>query len=74
MFLKVDCDGREFIINMDTVSCIVPNSGYVERVDGDNTHLVEIRNGGHYPITEREFHQIAEKIEYEQETGSKQDV
>ncbi|MEA5496202.1 hypothetical protein VB834_05595 [Limnoraphis robusta Tam1] len=62
MFVYVDCDGREFILNMDAISCIVPNFGYSEKIDGDKTYLVEISKGGHYPITKREFHQITEQL------------
>ncbi|MCG5058964.1 MAG: hypothetical protein KA714_13475 [Limnoraphis sp. WC205] len=63
MIIKVDIDEREFIINTDAISCIVP------QVD-DETYLIEFRSGGHYPITYREFTQIAEKIEQEQRTGT----
>ena len=67
MIIKVDIDEREFIINTDAISCIVT------QVD-DETYLIEFRSGGHYPITYREFTQIAEKIEQEQRTVARQDV
>lgn len=68
MIIKVDIDEREFIINTDAISCIVP------QVDDDETYLIEFRSGGHYPITYKEFTQIAEKIEQEQRTGTRQNV
>ncbi|MEB3281130.1 MAG: hypothetical protein VKK42_19615 [Lyngbya sp.] len=73
MIVKVDADGREFMINTDHVSCIVPQVGHSK--DDDKTHLIEFnRSGGHFLITYKEFYQIAEKIEWEQKTGSRQDV
>ncbi len=72
MIVRVNAGGREFVINTDHISCIIPQEGYSE--GDDETHLINFRTGGHYPITYKEFCQIAEKIEYEQKTGSKQDV
>ena len=68
MIIKVDIDEREFIINTDAISCIVPQD------DDDETYLIEFQSGGHYLITYKEFTQIAEKIEPEQKTGNEEDV
>lgn len=72
MIIRVNSSGKEFIINTDHVSCIVPQTGYSK--GDDLTHLIQFRTGGHHLITYEEFCQIAEKIEYQQKTGSRQDV
>ncbi|MEB3280559.1 MAG: hypothetical protein VKK42_16725 [Lyngbya sp.] len=43
MIIKVDIDEREFIINTDAISCIVPQA------DDDETYLIEFADRGTLP-------------------------
>jgi hypothetical protein len=70
MMIKVDADGREFIINTDAISCVIPDDDEDFDALDKETHFIQFKGGGHFPITHKEFTQIAEKIEQEQRTGT----
>ncbi len=59
--IRIDCDGRDFLVNKKEIICIVPNENIDESNESpDDEYVIVFKSGDKYLISYKEYLKITE--------------